>query len=58
MSTYFCAMWSQYSVGFFKLGRVNPVDEGLPTYAISCLIATQIDLKYYTSNKHIIGTLG
>lgn len=58
MSTYFCAMWSQYSVGFFKLGRVNPVDEGLPVYAICCLIATQIDLKYYTSNKHIIGTLG
>lgn len=58
MSTYFCAMWSQYSVGFFKLGRVNPVDEGLPVYAIFCLIATQIDLKYYTSNKHIIGTLG
>jgi hypothetical protein len=26
MNTYFCAMWSQYSIGYFKLGRVNPVD--------------------------------
>lgn len=26
MSVYFFAMWSQYSVGFFKLGRINPVD--------------------------------
>lgn len=26
MSTYFCAMWGQYCVGYFKLGRVNPVD--------------------------------
>lgn len=26
MNLYFCAMWSQYSIGFFKLGRINPVD--------------------------------
>ena len=26
MNLYFCAMWSQYSVGYFKLGRINPVD--------------------------------
>lgn len=26
MNLYFCAMWSQYTVGYFKLGRINPVD--------------------------------
>ena len=45
MNSYFCAMWNQYCVGYFRLGRVNPVDEGLPTYAALCLIATQLDLS-------------
>lgn len=26
MTVYFCAMWSQYSTGFFRLGLINPVD--------------------------------
>lgn len=26
MLAYFCIIWSQYSVGYFKLGSVNPVD--------------------------------
>lgn len=26
MMVYFCALWSQYSIGFFRLGKVNPVD--------------------------------
>lgn len=26
MTQYFCAMWSQYCIGCFKLGRINPVD--------------------------------
>lgn len=55
MSTYFFAMWSQYSVGYFKLGRINPVDEGLPMYAIMCLIATQLDLSA-VNQKHVYGT--
>lgn len=56
MNTYFCAMWSQYCVGYFKLGRVNPVDEGLPSYAIFCLVVTQLDLSGLTK-YHIIGTV-
>ena len=56
MNTYFCAMWSQYCVGYFKLGRINPVDEGLPLYAIFCLAATQLDLSGL-SQYHIIGTV-
>lgn len=55
MSTYFCAMWSQYCVGYFKLGRINPVDEGLPIYAISCLVGTQFDLAKLRQ-QHIIGS--
>ncbi len=55
MNTYFCAMWSQYCVGYFKLGRVNPVDEGLPFYAIMCLVATQFDLSQL-SKHHIFGS--
>jgi hypothetical protein len=31
-------MWSQYSTGHFRLGRVNPVDEGLPGYTIVAII--------------------
>jgi len=37
MLVYFSAMWAQYSTGHFRLGRVNPVDEGLPGYAIAAL---------------------
>jgi hypothetical protein len=55
MSTYFCAMWSQYCVGFFRLGRINPVDEGLPVYALLSLIAVVVDLRFLTE-PHILGT--
>jgi hypothetical protein len=37
MLVYFSAMWSQYSTGYFRLGRINPVDEGLPGYALASL---------------------
>lgn len=57
MIVYFCAMWSQYTVGYFKLGRINPVDEGLPGYVLGCLAATQVDLRL-VSKLHIIGTYG
>lgn len=57
MSTYFCAMWSQYSIGHFKLGRINPIDEGLPVYALFSLIATQFDIKIF-GQYHVYGTYG
>ncbi len=38
MLVYFSAMWSQYSTGHFRLGRVNPVDEGLPGYSIVAIL--------------------
>lgn len=55
MNTYFCAMWSQYCVGYFRLGVVNPVDEGLPFYAFMCLLATQLDLSA-CNQHHIVGS--
>ena len=47
MKTEFCAMWSQYCVGYFRLGVINPVDEGLPFYSITCLVVTQLDLSKF-----------
>jgi hypothetical protein len=49
-------MWSQYCIGYFKLGRINPVDEGLPFYSLFSLIATQMDLKIFKQH-HIYGTI-
>lgn len=57
MLIYFIAMWSQYSVGYFRLGRINPVDEGIPAYALTVIIFTQIDLKIF-QKQHIFGTIG
>ena len=57
MNTYFCAMWSQYCIGYFRLGRINPVDEGLPSYAFLCLLATQLDLSV-VNEFHIYGSYG
>jgi hypothetical protein len=38
MSTFFSALWNQYSTGVFRLGRINPVDEGLPTLALTAVL--------------------
>jgi len=38
MAVFFSALWNQYSTGVFKLGRVNPVDEGLPALALGTLL--------------------
>lgn len=38
MLVYFSAMWAQYSTGYMRLGEINPVDEGLPSYALAALI--------------------
>lgn len=39
MLIFFSALWHQYSTGVFKLGRVNPVDEGLPALAILSILS-------------------
>ena len=50
-------MWMQYSIGFFRLGRINPVDEGLPSYALLAFILAFIDKSQF-ANYHIFGTVG
>jgi hypothetical protein len=32
----FAGLWNQYSVGYFKLDRINPIDEGLPSFVLLC----------------------
>ena len=50
-------MWMQYSIGFFRLGRLNPVDEGLPMYALLAIIMSFID-RTHIGDYHIYGTYG
>ena len=57
MSIYLIAMWSQFAIGYFRLGRINPVDEGLPAYALLALIAAFIDTSYL-QDYHWVGTYG
>jgi len=49
MLTYFAAMWAQYSTGVFKLGRINPVDEGLPGFALAAFAAIFIPIQYLSA---------
>jgi hypothetical protein len=44
MITYFSAMWAQYATGVFKLGRVNPVDEGIPAFALFSLLSIYLPI--------------
>jgi hypothetical protein len=53
MVIYFCALWSQYSVGFFRLGVVNPVDEGLPAYALFAIANIFIPFTFWNTTNSI-----
>ena len=56
MMSYFCAMWAQYTTGVFKLGMINPIDEGLPCYSLCCFIAIFIPHGLWNTH-HIFATL-
>jgi ethanolaminephosphotransferase len=56
MLPFFSALWNQYSTGNFKLGRVNPVDEGLPSLAIGALLFLFIPTDHL-SDFHIFAPL-
>lgn len=65
MLIYFCAMWSQYSIGYFRLGRINPVDEGLPSYAIITILSAFLPPDFWNQqhwfgkiNEEIVSVLG
>ena len=56
MMVYFAAMWAQYSTGVFNLGRINPVDEGLPGYALIAFLGIVIPYKMWNA-EHWLGPL-
>ncbi len=56
MLPFFSALWNQYSTGIFTLGRVNPVDEGLPSLALAALMFA-IYYPQGLNDFHIFGTV-
>lgn len=54
MLTFFSAMWSQYGTGFFRLGQINPVDEGLPGYALTAILCIFLPEGFW-SRSDILG---
>ena len=48
MVIYFCSIWAQFSTGIFELGRINPIDEGLPTYALFALANVWIPYTFWS----------
>ena len=54
--TEFCALWTQYCTGIFRLGRINCIDEGLPMYALMCFLAPVLEIRYYANQYHVFGT--
>lgn len=57
MGIFFVAMWMQYSTGILRLGRINPVDEGLPAYALLALVVAYLDDSTFKAH-HVYGTMG
>lgn len=51
----FAGLWNQYSVGYFKLGRINPIDEGLPTFVLLCFGGCIFDYEKL-NNFHIFAS--
>lgn len=53
MLVYFSAMWAQYSTGHMRLGEINPVDEGLPSYALAALINIYLPNDFWNRTNAI-----
>lgn len=56
MIPFFSALCNQYSTGVFKLGRINPVDEGMPCLALIAIASIFISTDSF-SEFHIIAPL-
>lgn len=54
MLTFFSAMWAQYATGYFRLGEINPVDEGLPGYALTAILCIFLPEGFW-SRSDLIG---
>jgi hypothetical protein len=51
----FLGLWTQYGVGEFKLDRINPIDEGLPSYQLMALSGFFIDFSFW-KRDHLISS--
>jgi hypothetical protein len=51
----FLGLWTQYGVGEFKLDRINPIDEGLPSYQLMALTGYFVDFSFWKSH-HIFSS--
>lgn len=49
----FAGLWNQYSIGHFKLDRINPIDEGLPTYSLFALFGAFVNYFEFFNTQHI-----
>ena len=49
----FAGLWNQYSIGHFKLDRINPIDEGLPTYSLFALFGAFCNYFGFFNTHHI-----
>lgn len=49
----FAGLWNQYSIGHFKLDRINPIDEGLPTYSLFALFGAFCNYYGFFNTYHI-----
>ncbi len=47
MLTLFSTVWNQYARGFFELGTINPVDEGLPALGVLVILSQFLDPTFY-----------
>jgi len=51
----FAGLWNQYSVGYFKLDRINPIDEGLPSFVLLCFGGCFFNYENF-NNFHIFAS--
>lgn len=49
----FAGLWNQYSIGHFKLERINPIDEGLPSYSLFSLFGAFFNYFEFFNKHHI-----
>jgi hypothetical protein len=50
LSVFFAAMWNQFHTFSFELGKINPVDDGIPAVAILAISNCFIDNTFWNSN--------
>lgn len=51
----FAGLWTQYGVGEFKLDRINPIDEGLPSYQLLALGGFFFDYSFW-QKQHLVSS--